>query len=52
MLGIDVSATSMPDTFSSDNIEIAIGVPVGGRVKFAVTPDGAPSALFLRVKVK
>ena len=44
--------------FSSDNVEVAFGAPLGGKVKFTVVPksggEGArlPTAFFFRVKMK
>ena len=44
--------------FSSDNVEVNVGAPVNGKVKFTVAPKGGgegtrrPANFFFRVKMK
>ncbi len=53
VLGIEGSATLLPGSFSSDNIDITFDTPVDGKARFTVTPQvDAGSSFFMRVKVK
>jgi uncharacterized repeat protein (TIGR02543 family) len=53
VMGIEGAATLSSEAFSSDNIDISIESPVGGKARLTVTPpDNAGETFFMRVKVR
>ena len=51
-LGVEGAAELSESAFSSDGLTVSILRTADGKVKAAVTPDGAPPAFFLRVRVR
>ena len=51
-LGVEGAAELNESAFSSEGLSVTLERTADGKVKAAVTPDGAPAAFFLRVKVK
>lgn len=53
VIGIEGAATLSSGAFSSDNIDISVESPVGGKARLTVTPpDNAGETFFMRVKVR
>lgn len=52
VLGIEGAAELDESAFSSEGLTVSLGRTDDGKSKATVTPDGAPPAFFLRVRVK
>ena len=52
MLGVEGAAELNESAFSSEGLSVTLERTADGKAKATVTPDGAPPAFFLRVKVK
>ena len=51
-LGVEGAAELIESAFSSEGLSVTLERTADGKVKAAVTPDGAPPAFFLRMRVK
>ena len=52
VLGVE-GATELDETvFSAENLDVTLERTAEGKTKSTVTPNGAPPAFFIRVKVK
>ena len=51
-LGVEGAAELIESAFSSEGLSVTLKRTADGKVKAAVTPDGAPPAFFLRMRVK
>ena len=52
ILRVEGAAELKESAFSSDGLFVALGRTADGKAKATVTPQGSPTAFFLRVKVK
>ena len=50
--GVESAAELSKSAFSFDGLSVTLERTTDGKAKATVTPDGAPPAFFLRVKVK
>ena len=51
-MGVEGAAELNESAFSSEELSVTLERTVDGKAKATVTPDCAPSAFFLRVRVK
>jgi len=51
-LGVEGAAELSESAFSSDGLTVSILRTADGKAKATITPDGAPAAFFLCVRVK
>jgi hypothetical protein len=51
-LGVEGATELKESAFSSEGLSVTLDRTANGKAKATVTPDGAPPAFFLRVRVK
>ena len=51
-MGVEGAIELNESAFSSEGLSVTLERTADGKAKATVTPDGAPPAFFLRVKVK
>ena len=51
-MGVEGAAELNESVFSSEGLSVTLERTTDGKAKATVTPDGAPSSFFLRVRVK
>jgi len=52
VLGVEGATELNESAFSDEGLSVTLERTADGKAKATVTPDGAPPAFFLRVKVK
>ena len=52
VLGIEGAAELDESAFSSEGLAVSLNRTADGKARAIVTPDGAPPAFFLRVRVR